>query len=159
MEKTSSSGDNNTDRDVHRLQTGDSNTTLDLEIRAYRKLFGAIPDEHEIPPLLLTPIAQGLAQASQRDRYSLSRVLGNSAPGGVPTSQPNSPRPALPHMDILMVPTPRDPQGMVHDGAQWVTKLMVQMRALSELSTRACGGCSASYLHCRVPRYWPVRKR
>ncbi|QHE76294.1 hypothetical protein [Hydrogenophaga sp. PBL-H3] len=120
MEKSTSSDEHSSGHEAG------NPANMDPDLRAFIRIFGTLPDDLEMPPLPLTPVGQGLAQLSHRDRLSLSRPLGNNPP--------NSPRPATPRLDITLVPTPRDTQGMVNEGATWVTKLMVQMRALSELS-------------------------
>lgn len=120
MEKMSSSEEHSASQDA------DHPARTDEDLLAFIKIFGALPDDQAMPPLPLIPVGQGLAQLSHRDRLSLSKALGNSPP--------NSPKPTSPRIDIMMVPTPRDSEGMANEGASWVTKLLVQMRALSELS-------------------------
>lgn len=127
MEKSASSGDHSSGHDAGNPVTNDP------DLQAFIKLFGALPDDQEMPPLPPTPRSQGLVQISPRDRSSLSKALGNIGAGG----PPNSPRQATPRIDIMMVTTPRDPQGMVNEGAAWITKLIVQMEALSQLSSEA----------------------
>lgn len=80
----------------------------------------------EIPRLQLSQVANSVAQLSPRSRLSLSSTVRDTPPG--------SKSPKSPHIVIDMVPTPHDPQGMADDGAAWVTKLMVQMQAMSKLS-------------------------
>ncbi|MFN7121493.1 MAG: hypothetical protein ACK4NM_05605 [Hydrogenophaga sp.] len=96
------------------------------------KLFGDDPDKERpvVPVLPLSPMGQSIALLSNRNRLGLSSAMGNTPSN----SPPNSPRPASPRINIEMVATPRDAEGIANDGVAWVTKLLVQMEALSNLS-------------------------
>jgi len=97
-------------------------------LQKFFEIFGDDPSQNRpvIPVLPLSQVGQAMAALSQRNRLSLSGSVGNTPPG--------SPRPASPRIDITMVATPRDAEGMVNEGVAWVTKLMVQMEALAKLS-------------------------
>lgn len=129
MEKSSSSGESSPGHDAG----NPADHHQDQDLQGYLKIFERFPEGVKLPPLPQTPIGQVSAQASHRDRGSLSKILSSSGQG----SSPNSPRAVPPRIDILMVPTPRDPQGMVNDGTAWVTNLMAQMDELSHLSDEA----------------------
>jgi hypothetical protein len=92
------------------------------------KIFGDDPSQNRpvIPVLPLSQVGKAIAAFSQHNRSSLSSSLGNTPPG--------SPRPASPRIDITLVATPRDVEGMVNEGVAWVTRLMVEMEALANLS-------------------------
>lgn len=101
-------------------------------LQEFFQLFGDDPhqDRPPIPALPLSPIGKSIALFSDRSRQSLSNAVGNIPPH----SPPNSPRPGSPRINIEMVATPRDAQGIANEGVAWVTKLLVQMEALSKLS-------------------------
>lgn len=96
------------------------------------EVFGDDPDgdRPQIPVSPLSPMGQSIALLSSRNRMSLSVAVGNTPPH----SPPNSPRPGSPRINIEMVATPRDAEGIANEGVAWVTKLLVQMEALSTLS-------------------------
>ncbi|KRB96362.1 hypothetical protein ASE11_17450 [Hydrogenophaga sp. Root209] len=114
----------------------------DEDLLAFSKIFGGLPEgEHlqmpplpSLPPLPTATLAQSSPPLSKRARFDLSSSLGHSAPG---SPKSTSPGPMSPRIDIMMVPTPRDSQGMVNEGAAWVTKLLKQMEAMSALSASA----------------------
>ncbi|MDP2017701.1 hypothetical protein [Hydrogenophaga sp.] len=140
MEKSTSSDEHNSNHDAGNLAHSnsdehnpdhDAGEPYDRDMVEFFKIFEGFQGGNApgMPPLPQIPLGQQIAQLSHRDRLSLSRSVGNNLP--------NSPRPASPRIDILMMPTPRDAQGMADEGAAWVVKLMLQMEALSKLSIEA----------------------
>lgn len=136
-------GDDRLGSNSGRLGASDqASETQDEDVLAFHKIFGGLPDSGRpqmpplppLPALPSSPMGQSNPPPGKRERFGLSAALSQSAPGS-PRSNPS--RTASPRIEVLLVPTPRDSHGMVHQGSAWVSQLLQQMEAMTLLSADA----------------------